>query len=257
MSLLVRAGAAAAVLAALAGPAAAASNVVQCTLHHAGPTEPSFAGTCAVPCLVNDLLIDIDGPKPGATCTAPPREVPITLAPTGQPGHWLGRMDGKFPEDPKRVELTEPTAGHPGIAKTPFGWFPLTSDTTDAGTMHLQVAASAQLPPTANDTAILQRALSLLPDDAAWNRHDTRTCPAGAPTHSLFCALQESATAVTGGVHYRQPALQAAREAVDAAYTGQIGKHRLMEFNNDPATTLAQVRLVLQAAEATLRTRLR
>ena len=62
---------------------------------------------------------------------------------------------------------------------------------------------------------------------------------------------------MSGGVHYRQPALQAARQEVAAVYGSCVSKHRLMEYNNDPATTLADVQGVLAAAQAKLERRLR
>lgn len=45
---------------------------------------------------------------------------------------------------------------------------------------------------------ILQRAGELLPDEAHWNRQDTRECPAGESALSLFCALQKASIEVMG-----------------------------------------------------------
>lgn len=227
-----------------------AANIVACTLRQAGA---EFTGSCDVPCLVNALAIDIDGSRPGASCDAPPRRVPATLKEVA-PGKYLGTMEGKFPEDPKRFELM---LGEPGVAKTPFGWFPLRRTLVSGDTMQLTIAAGAQLPPTMDDIRIIQRASRLLSEPGRWNRHDDRSCPPAPQEWSLFCALQQATTEVSDGMHYRQPALQAARQEVAAVYGSHVSKHRLMEYNNDPATTLADVQGVLAVAQAKLERRLR
>lgn len=238
-------------LAAWARPAAAEeANIVACTLHRTGA---EFTGSCDVPCLVNALAIDIDGPRPGASCDASPRRVPAALKEVA-PGKYLGTMEGKFPEDPKRFELLP---GASGVAKTPFGWFPLRQASVSGDTMQMTIAAGAQLPPTMDDIRIVRRASGLLSKPSRWNRHDDRSCPPDPQAWSLFCALQQATTEVSGGVHYRQPALQAARQEVAAVYGNHVSKHRLMEYNNDPATTLADVQGVLEAAQAKLERRLR
>ena len=232
-------------------PAAAAeTSTITCNLQR---TTGEFRGSCDVPCLVNALAIDIDGPRPGASCNTPPRNVPAALKEIA-PGKFLGTMEGKFPEDPKRLEL--PTS-QPGVAKTPFGWFALQEVSVSGDTMQLTISAGAQLPPTIDDIRIIQRASMLLADPAKWNRQDDRSCPPDPQSWSLFCALRQATTEVSGGVHYRQPALQAVREEVAAAYGSRVSKHRLMEFNNDNSTTLAAVQGVLTKAQAKLESRLR
>src|ERR1041385_5848178 len=98
------------------------TNILTCVLEH---ERSEFRGTCEVPCSVNALAIDIDGPNPTKACASPPRRVQATLRETG--ANWLGTMQGKFPEDPTRFEVVMPNAAKPGIAKTPFGWFSLQS----------------------------------------------------------------------------------------------------------------------------------
>jgi hypothetical protein len=73
----------------------------------------------------------------------------------------------------------------------------------------------------------------------------------------LFCALQQATKEVAGGVHYRQPALQMAREVLNEVGGNRLGKHRLMDYNNHPDTTLAEVHSLLRAAEVRLEKRLR
>jgi hypothetical protein len=235
--------------AAWATPARGAETITCKLLSTAG----EFRGSCDVPCLVNALAIDIDGPQPGASCDGKLRSVPAAIKEIA-PGKFLGTMEGKFPEDPKRFELL---TSKPGVAKTPFGWFALQDTLVSGDTMQLTISAEAQLPPTIDDIHIIQRASTLLADSTKWNRHDDRSCPPDRQSWSLFCALQQATTEVSGGVHYRQPALQAVRQEVAAVYGSHVSKHRLMEFNNDDATTLTEVQGVLTKAQAKLESRLR
>jgi hypothetical protein len=98
------------------------------------------------------------------------------------------------------------------------------------------------------DLAILRRAKELLPDEAHWNRHDDRKCPPEAMTYSLFCALHKSSVEVLGTYDHRRAALQEVRFSIEAVTKGREFEHRLMDFNNLPETTLADVQRVLDMA---------
>jgi hypothetical protein len=234
-------------------PAARAEpNTLTCALVRQGA---GFSGTCMVPCSVNALAIEIDGPNQRKACDAPPRRVEAGLYETGA-GRWRGIMQGKAPEDPPRFELVAGDGGKPGVAKTPYGWFALDGMRQDGDTLLLTIAANNQLPPTRDDIRIVQRARALL-DDTTWNRQDTRVCPASAESWSLFCALQKATQEVAGGLHYRQPALQVVREVVDEIGGDRLRKHRIMDYNNHPATTLADIHALLDTAQERLETRLR
>lgn len=149
------------VLAVLACSTAARSelNTVTCSLQRAA-TE--FQGSCDVPCLVNALAVDIDGPNPKVTCNTPPRRVSAALRQTEIGENWLGTMEGKHPEDPTRFEIIKDRAGTTGVAKTPFGWFALETARLEGATLTLTIAANKQLPPTADDIRIIQRAMALV-----------------------------------------------------------------------------------------------
>ena len=235
-------------------PAArAAPNTLTCTLARAG-TE--FAGTCEVPCSVNALAIEIDGPNPKKACDGPPRRVEASLYETGA-GRLRGIMQGRKPEDPPRFELIAADGATPGVAKTPYGWFALAGMRDDGDTLTLTIAANHQLPPTRDDLRIIARAKALLKDDTVWNRQDTRKCPPSAQAWSLFCALEKATQEVAGGIHYRQPALQVVREIVDETGGDRLQSHRIMDYNNHPKTTLAEIHGLLDAAQARLEKRLR
>jgi hypothetical protein len=171
--------------------------------------------------------------------------------------NWLGSMEGKFPEDPTRFELVITDGTNLGLAKTPFGWFRLQSVQRGDDALRLTIAANNQLPPTQDDIRIIQRAKGLLSDQRVWNREDNRTCPANPQKWSLFCALEQATQEISGGVHYRQPALQMVREVLNEVGGNRLGKHRLMDYNNHPDTTLAEIHSLLDTAQARLEKRLR
>jgi hypothetical protein len=235
---------------ALPAKSSAEPNIMTCVLEHA---ESDFKGTCRVPCSVNALAIDIDGPNPKKACEAPPRPVSAMLREAN--GHWLGTMEGKFPEDPTRFEVLMPAAGKSGVAKTPYGWFSLQSAKQENNTLTLTIAANNQLPPTPDDIRIIQRAEALLSPET-WNRADSRTCPPNPQKWSLFCALQQATQEISGGLHYRQPALQMVREVLNEVGGARLGKHRLMDYNNHPDTTLSEIHDLLRTAETRLTQRL-
>jgi hypothetical protein len=237
-----------AALPAAASAPPATPNIVTCTLKQSGE---EFKGTCAVPCMVNALAINMDGPRPNMACSNPPREVAATLRKSGRPDHWLGTMQGKEPEDPTRFELNTATK----VAKLPYGWFALQSAQAQDGGMRLTINANKQLPPTADDIRIIQRALSLVAAVNVWNKNDDRNCPPNPQKYSVFCALMQATEEVSGGVHYRQPALQAVREVVNEVGGTRVGKHRLMDYNNHPDTTLTDIHNLLRMAQARLEKR--
>src|ERR1700741_1474214 len=100
----------------MAYPGLANDAVITCNLARTGQ---QFEGQCVIPCSVQSLATDITGPKGGVTCEQSFRKVDATLSPAGKPGRWLGTMEGRFPEDPKRVDLIEGGEKDSGGAKTP------------------------------------------------------------------------------------------------------------------------------------------
>jgi hypothetical protein len=133
-----------------------------------------------------------------------------------------------------------------------------TKRATEDKALRSTIAANNQLlPPTQDDIRIIERAMALLPDEKVWDREDNRTCPANPQKWSLFCALQQAAQEVFAGVHYRQPALQMVREVLNEVGGNRLGKHRLMDYNNHPDATLAEIQNLLATAQARLEKRLR
>jgi hypothetical protein len=220
------------------------AETVSCTFKMAGS---EFKGTCLIPCSVNALAIEFDGINPKRACSGPPRTVDASIAP-GKGADWLGKMQGKEPDSPTRFEIRTGQGSAPSVAKLPFGWFRVAQDSRTVDTWVLELDASRQMPPTDDDLRILKRAKALLATEAVWNKEDTRQCPPEQTKTSLFCALQRSTTEVSGGVHYRQPALQAVREVLNEVGVARFKSHRIMDYNNHPDTTLAEIHALLDKA---------
>jgi len=67
-------------------------------------------------------------------------------------------------------------------------------------------------PPVAkSDVRIVQRARHILNSQDKWNRADSRICPAGAQTFSLYRALEKTTDEVSGHFEHRGAAMQEAR----------------------------------------------
>jgi hypothetical protein len=223
-------------------------NTVKCSLQK---SSENFTGSCTVPCSVNNLAIDIDGVNPRRSCDRPDRVVQASLTP--MPGNkWLGTMQGKEPEDPTRFELIQGKDGVPAVAKLPYGWFRLAEARIVGNDLLLTIEASRTLAPTPDDIRILERTRLLLWTDSVWNREDNRKCPSNPSKWSLFCALTQATAEVSGGVHYRQPALQTVREVLNEVDGGRIRLHRLMEYNNDPQTSLDDIYHLLEISKRRL-----
>lgn len=113
-------------------------------------------------------------------------------------------------------------------------------------------------PPVAQaDLQIAKRAREILDSPTKWNRADNRQCPAGAKTISLYCALQIATNEVSGKSEHRGAALQEARFVIDEIVVNRDYNHRLMDYNNDPTTTFADIQEVLRITESLIALRLK
>lgn len=106
----------------------------------------------------------------------------------------------------------------------------------------------AEKPATQEDLRILDRAKVLLATEKDWNRHDTRDCPANERKLSLFCALKAASIEVLGDYDHRRLALEEVRFAIEEVSGEREFEHRLMDFNNLPETSLADIHKVLALA---------
>ena len=118
-------------------------------------------------------------------------------------------------------------------------------------------APEVRPPVTKTDIQIVQRARKILDSPEKWNRNDTRDCPQDEKTFILYCALEEATKYVTGDFKHRGAAMQEARFIIDdiAPNRGKYN-HRLMDYNNDPTTTWADVQKFFKLLEARVAKRL-
>ena len=102
------------------------------------------------------------------------------------------------------------------------------------------------------NTRILHRAAELLGSEARWNRADTRECPSSASKLSLYCALRQATEEITGDSAHRTPAMEEVRMEIGKLASEDKYQHRLMGYNNDATTKLADIHRLLKQAADTL-----
>ena len=159
---------------------------------------------------------------------------------------WAGTMTvEEAPNAPVELEVY---AGGSGVLRTVFGWFAVSGLTQAGQTLRFELDAGREVPPSALDREILERAAAILSSESVWNRADNRKCPPAATSWSLYCAMERATIEVTGAFHHRRPALELVRQIVDERTAGRPYHHRLMDYNNDPTTRLADVRGIIADA---------
>lgn len=105
-------------------------------------------------------------------------------------------------------------------------------------------------PVTKADLQIVERAKEILSSPDKWNRADNRECPASAKNFSIYCALEKATDEVSGNFQHRGAAMQEARFVIDdTAPNAKKYSHRLMDYNNDPTTTFADLQNFFRALE--------
>jgi hypothetical protein len=140
--------------------------------------------------------------------------------------------------------------GGKGVIRTYTGWYAVTDFSANGGDVRFRVDTANQAGANALDREIIQRADAVISSDAVWNRADNRKCPATATTWSMYCALERATREVTGGFHHRRPALELVRVIVEERTKDRDYNHRLMDYNNDRTTHLADVHSLFAAALA-------
>lgn len=112
-------------------------------------------------------------------------------------------------------------------------------------------------PVTKADLEVVDHAEKILDSPAKWNRADNRKCPAEAKTFSLYCALEKATYEVTGRFEHRGAAMQEARFVIEeVAPDWKKYNHRLMDYNNDPKTTFADIQKVIKLLRERINERL-
>ena len=144
-------------------------------------------------------------------------------------------------------------AGGTGVMRTYNGWFAVSDYTRRGSSIQFKVDTLQQVAPNALDREILVRASQIISSDSVWNRKDNRKCPATATTWSIYCAVELAQREVAGGFHHRRPAGELVRVVVEERTASKKYHHRMMDYNNDPTTTLADVRAVFAEAIARIK----
>jgi len=157
-----------------------------------------------------------------------------------------------FDENFDEVEIEIYTGGA-GVIRTYAGWFPVSGFTLGDSMLQFEFDPAQEVPPNGLDREILQHAAAIITSDAVWNRADNRKCAPNATTWSIYCAEQRASIEVTGGFHHRRPALELVRQIVEERSKGKAYPHRLMGYNNDPATRLEDVRSLFAEAIARIK----
>jgi hypothetical protein len=111
-----------------------------------------------------------------------------------------------------------------------------------------------ELPVTAEDVRILERAAEILSSPAVWDREDDRQCGESDTIYSLFCALRRACVEVLGEYQHRRAALQEVRFVIEDVSDGREFEHRLMDFNN--TASFEDVTRVLRLARQRVQQRL-
>jgi hypothetical protein len=105
-----------------------------------------------------------------------------------------------------------------------------------------------QVPKT--ELEILKRVRALLDSPAKWNRASTQDCPADAPTIGLYCAFQRASIEVSGKFYDDGLAIQETRRVIsETAPNRKKYQARLIDYNNDPTVSLADLQKLLQVVQ--------
>jgi hypothetical protein len=115
----------------------------------------------------------------------------------------------------------------------------------------------AKIPISENDLKVLHRTGEFLKIEKNWNRHDDRECPPAAVKLSLYCALWKASEEINGYFDHRLGAMEELRRTVEEFSKGKTYEHRLMDWNNDPATTFIDVQKAIRMTEIRISKRLK
>jgi len=117
--------------------------------------------------------------------------------------------------------------------------------------------ADANPPVNKDDIRIVRRAREIIRSPAKWNRADNRECRATQTTYSLYCALEKATDEISKKFEHRGAVMQQARFVIDEDLAkGNHYNHRLMDYNNDPKTTFADVQRFFALLEQRIKKRL-
>jgi len=169
---------------------------------------------------------------------------------------WDGTLE--IGSGPRAIEIsTYQYSSGPALIIRTGAWHPLGELVFSDEGLALTWDEGVESPPSQTDLDIFLAARNLLRDEDLWDREDDRDCANDGSLISLYCALARATAAEMGRYQHRQPAMQAVRRVIAAEWSERIVDHRLMNFNNDPRTTIADVHRLFDLAEESLRSSIR
>ena len=223
----------------------------------------AFIASWVVPCQLRAQVVSCglsardDGLFAG-DCTRGSSSRPIELSrPKGaSDALWEGRLGPGTQSLPIEISTYQYSSGPELIIRT-GAWHTLLEFAVSDDGLRLAWDEGVEAPPSQTDLDIFLAARNLLGDEELWDREDDRDCENDGSLISLYCALARATTAEMGRYQHRQPAMQAVRRVIAAEWSERVVDHRLMNFNNDPRTTLADVHRLFDLAEESLRRSIR
>jgi len=151
---------------------------------------------------------------------------------------WAGQMTDDGSGSAIELEVYD---GGSGVFRTEYGWYTVSAFTASPTLVAFEIDTARAVSPSDLDHQIVRRADALLSSVSVWNRADDRKCPGSATTLSIYCAMERATIEITCGPHHRRPAMEVVRQVVEERSVGRNYEHRLMNYNNDSRTTLADV----------------
>jgi hypothetical protein len=121
---------------------------------------------------------------------------------------------------------------------------PLTSQTAAASAAAVCPAPAL----TSADIQIMKRVRGILDSPSKWNRASSQECPSDAQTFGLYCAFEKASREAKGSFDGGGAAIDEVRTLIDQ----RKYPARLVDYNNDPAVTFADIQKLLQLVEERL-----
>jgi len=246
------------------GAAPAAAQTVRCQLEDWRGWGYGLAGTCV---LEGEAAPGADATRTNRTRFWPREKVSIFIAggPKTEPP-WRGTF--QYPDYGESFEIVRQQISSDNVRlvlrTTESGWLTIQDWRELSGIRcggDKSICEAAELvfrlnytSAASDDVEILTSALVRLPSIRAWDREDDRDCANDKPEHvSLFCLLSTAIEERMGRYHHSQPALEVVRAVINERYRERLRGHALMDFNNHTATTLQDLRAVLELSLARAR----
>lgn len=180
------------------------------------------------------------------------RQIELDRASGPSDALWVGSVSDGTAERPIQVATYQYSNGPQLVVRT-SAWHILKQFSYSGEGLALAWDEEVEAPPSEIDLEILQIARNLLRNAEMWDRDDDRNCENDMSLISVYCALARATREAMGSYQHRQPAMQAVRRVIASEWRDRIVNHRLMNFNNDTRTTLADVRRLFDLAEESLR----